>query len=382
VIIFRYLFKEVYSVLSAITFILLFLLLSNQFAVFLGRAVGGFLSLSAVLELIMLEIPILLAYLLPLGFYFAVLLSYSKLYADSEMTVLFACGVSRAKLSLITLYLAGGLALIVLGITCFANPWIVGKQRDVLAKALASASLEKITPGRFQSFDKGQWTFYTEKVSRNHSQAEKIFVAQEINDPRAPEGLTWRIMTAKSGMQREEQPGGKKILFFQDGHQYSGIPGEKKFQIVSFEKLGLFLPEPSWSKSNTELAKSTLALWQERKTNLKGAGELQLRFSLPLSIILLGLMAVPLSQVSPRQGRFGRFLPAILLYVAYANLIFIAQNSVKQGSWSPILGVWPVHLGFLILLLVLTIHQIGWVHTKRILKSTPVFFGKRASVGG
>jgi lipopolysaccharide export system permease protein len=74
--------------------------------------------------------------------------------------------------------------------------------------------------------------------------------------------------------------------------------------------------------------------------------ELQWRISVILLIPVLTLLAVPLSKVDPRQGRFARLVPAALLYGLYFMLLQVSRDAVEDGSLSPVIGMWWVHLIF------------------------------------
>ena len=105
-IIIRYFVKEVLLALLVLTIILLTIFLSNQFVHYLSRSAAGQFPGMAVLQLMLLDLPNLLGYLLPLGFFIALLLTYSRLYAESEMAVLQACGVGPGQLTVFTFVLA------------------------------------------------------------------------------------------------------------------------------------------------------------------------------------------------------------------------------------------------------------------------------------
>ena len=72
-------------------------------------------------------------------------------------------------------------------------------------------------------------------------------------------------------------------------------------------------------------------------------GELLWRIGLPVSAIVLALMAIPLSYVNPRAGRSANMLIAILIYAIYSNFISLSQAWVAQGKLSFWVGVWAVH---------------------------------------
>ena len=57
---------------------------------------------------------------------------------------------------------------------------------------------------------------------------------------------------------------------------------------------------------------------------------------------LLLLLAVPLCKSSPRQGRYGRLVVAILLFVIYYNLLATAKYWVGEGKGPTAIGLWWV----------------------------------------
>ena len=65
--------------------------------------------------------------------------------------------------------------------------------------------------------------------------------------------------------------------------------------------------------------------------------------SLPLSLFVLALLAVPLSRTSPREGRYARLGIALFVYLIYANLLSIARVWVERGIVTDDVGMWWVH---------------------------------------
>ncbi len=66
-------------------------------------------------------------------------------------------------------------------------------------------------------------------------------------------------------------------------------------------------------------------------------------------LLLLTLIAVPLSRLKPRQGRYARIGVAVLTYFFYSNLLSAAKVWVEKGILPPAIGVWWVHLIALVL---------------------------------
>lgn len=102
--------------------------------------------------------------------------------------------------------------------------------------------------------------------------------------------------------------------------------------------------------------------WRELQKSDEPAvrAERQWRLSLPVSLLLLLLLAVPLSRSSAREGKYARATYAIVIYLAYVQMQLLVVSQVRNGQWSVGAEVMWVHL-FLALC-------IGWwyyVHTRR-----------------
>ena len=81
---------------------------------------------------------------------------------------------------------------------------------------------------------------------------------------------------------------------------------------------------------------------------IEARAELQWRIAIPLSLPFLVLIAVPLSAVDPRQGRFGRMLPALLLYLGYFLLLLASRRVMEDGKLPSYIGLWWVHVVMLL----------------------------------
>ena len=77
------------------------------------------------------------------------------------------------------------------------------------------------------------------------------------------------------------------------------------------------------------------------------------RLGIPLAALNLAVLAIPLSFVNPRAGRANNFLFALLTYMIYSNLLSVSQAWVAQGRLAFGIGVWAVHVGMFLLLIVL-----------------------------
>ena len=114
------------------------------------------------------------------------------------------------------------------------------------------------------------------------------------------------------------------------------------------------IPDPDAGKLRVE-AKTMRQLMASADPN--DMSELQWRFSLPVMVLVLSLLAVPLSALRPREGRYARVALAILAYFVYSNLISAARVWIEKGQIDPRVGVWWVHLLMIALALYLLHRQ-------------------------
>lgn len=359
-ILLRYLGKEVYGALLASTFILLALLISNQFVHYLTQAAAGVIPIRTVMQMMSIQIPLLLGILLPLGLYVGILMSYGRLYTDREMIVLFACGFSKIRLLGYTFGFACIVAGVVAWIMLIVQPSVEKLKRQILLEAATASPLEKVFPGQFIKVG-SNLTFYVQKLSADHQKLYTIFAAQ----PQAhPNKTVWNITVAAEGEQMQDPKTQDHFLVLKNGYRYTGVPGQLDFQIVQYKTYGIRI-EPNAIPADTRVDTiSTKTLWQDRHQRLAYETELQWRLSLPIMALVLTLIALPLSRVDPRQGRFARLLPALLIYTAYLNLLFAGKIWLGKGQIPPYIGLWGIHLIFLGLGIVLIGYFIGWRQIK------------------
>lgn len=358
-IIFRYLIKEITAVFVVITAILLFIFLSNQLVRYLGYAAEGRLIGTILTHLLLLEIPNLISLLLPLGLFLGVLLAYGRLYVDNEMTVLSACGMSQTRLTVITVCCGIVVAVLVGTLTL----WIVPKmyaQREQLITQVKDSIVSTLLPGRFQTMANGQQVFYIETMSRDRQQVHNVFIAQRSKHTAQEAGGEWSIFSAQSGHQYTDKNTGDQFVVATQGYRYQGTPGQKDYRIAQFGKYGVRIPKPSLASNDLQKTKPTISLWQNRQDSAAVQAELQWRLALPISSILLALLAVPLSRVKPRQGKYAQLLPSILIYIVYANMLFVSRSWVADNVIPATLGIWTIHAALLLMTLFLWLNQTHW----------------------
>ena len=339
-ILFRYLAKEVGMTLLGLITILVLIFMSNQVMLYLNRAANGVIPGMLVVQLLLLELPNLLCLLLPLGFYFAVLVSYGRLYADSEMVILHACGYSSWRLLMHTLCMAAAVAALIIGLISL-TPRLAYQRMKLLQTTGVQTLIQTIVPGRFRSVMGDKYVFFVESMNAQHTQASGIFVAKRIDEAGK---FGWDVITAQTGSAQEDAQTGEAYLRLNEGNHYQGLPGHADFKIASFRHYEARLPHQQVIQNNDIRAMPFKQLLPWDNTNLNKAAELQWRISIPLMVFCLAIVGVPMSKVNPRSGKFAKLLPGVLLAFLYANFMFISRNWIAAAKIPIWMGMWWLHL--------------------------------------
>jgi lipopolysaccharide export system permease protein len=347
-IIFRYFTKEVICTTLAVTSSVIFIFICNQLVRYLGGIAHGKYAADMLFRLVSLQVPFLFGLLLPMGLFFGLLLIYSRLYADSEMTVLMTSGMSRKQLLGMTMIISMIVCVIVSVLVLTINPVISNKRYNLVNLAKVKTAFQMITPGRFQSSMDGKKVFYTRKLSDDDEKMEDVFVAQQVDTRSDTIGVadarSWIVFSALDGHQEVDEKTGDRFMVMNDGYRYEGIPGQKDFQVVKYKNCKMRLRVPSLLKRDKKVKELTTRELLQGAQDENYMAELQWRLSMPISVIILSFLAIPLSRVRPKEGRFNQFLPAILVYIVYVNLLFLARYWLEDGMTPPWLGLWWVHM--------------------------------------
>ncbi|WP_339486163.1 LPS export ABC transporter permease LptF [Pseudomonas sp. EL_65y_Pfl2_R95] len=344
-IVFRYLSREVLTTMSAVSAVLLVIIMSGRFIKYLAQAAQGVLDPSVLFLIMGFRLPGFLQLILPLGLFLGFLLAYGRMYLDSEMTVLSATGMSQQRLMKYSLAPATLVALLVAWLSFGLAPQGVSQVARILNEQDALTEFDTLVPGRFQSMGEGTRVTYTEKLSNDRSELGGIFISEKRLSTKGDKERGITVLVAESGRQ-EVQDDGSRYLILENGYRYDGNPGQADYRAIKYDEYGVLLPKPEVSADVSEReAMPTRDLIGSDNQRYKS--ELQWRISLPILVFVVTLMAVPLSRVNPRQGRFLKLLPAILLYMGYLSILIAARGALDKGRIPYGLGLWWVHAVFI-----------------------------------
>lgn len=344
-ILFRYLTREILQTMAAVAGVLLLVIMGSRFIRYFSSAAEGDIPVSILSSLMLYHLPGFLELILPLAFFLGILLAYGQLYLNSEITVLVACGTSPVKLlqvsmvsSVVVVVLVGLCSLWLTPAGALHNELLIEEQRSRL-------DFSSLTPGRFQDFGDGR-TAYIASLDEDALRMQEVFISErQRRSDGSPETMVTR---AASGYQVTDDEAGTRFLVLDDGERFSVEPGLGQAERLVFDSYAVRL---SGTVLDADLAGAEYATTARLMASPQPAfqAQLQWRLSLPLMVLILTLMAMPLSKVNPRQGRFAKLLPAVFLYVAYLSLLLATLDAIGSGSWPVAVGMWPVHGVFLAL---------------------------------
>ena len=336
-IVFRYLLGEVFKSQLAVFVILITIILSQRFVKILADASEGELPGQMVLALISLKLPQLAVLILPLAAFLGVLIAFGRIYAESEMTVLHATGISEWYITRLVVGFSLLISVAAAGLMMYISPWASQQELAMLAKAESDSGLSTLIPGRFQQTSNEKAVVFVQDMNRDGTMLSRVFLAQMPTE----QSPTHSVVYAESGTVTEDASGAQKLVLSQ-GRRYAGSVDEPQYDVLEFGRYEIQIREQQVEQRRQKI--SALSTDELLKTpGGEAAAEWHWRLAIPLSIPILMMLAVPLSRVNPRQGKFGRMLPALALYLVYYILMIVSRSLIGDEKIPAWLGMWWLH---------------------------------------
>lgn len=318
----RYLTKEILKSQIAILFILLLIFFCQQLVRVLGSAANGNIPADLVLSLLGLGMPAMAQLMLPLCLFVALLLTLGRLYAESEITVMRACGVGPNLLVRVALILSVFTGALAAYNALWLSPWAINQQSKIVENAKANPNMSALSSGQFITTNNNGVVLFIDNIKNNQINDVYVFQTQATQNAKPS------VLVAEYG-ELKSLPNGDQILTLQNSQRIEGSAVLPDFRIAHFDEYQAYLGhrEADAKAKEAEILSMSQLLKSESKSPAEMA-ELHWRITLILAEPLMALIAVPLSRVNPRQGRFAKILPALLLYLIY----FLLQSSLKSAG--------------------------------------------------
>ena len=355
----RYIFREAIKTWVTATAALLCILLTNQFARILGDVAKDKLPKEAIVELIALTGVQYLTILVPIGLFLSILMTIGRLYANSEMSALLACKIGMGSIYRPILLLTIPLVILAGMVTIYFGPKALLSIEEINNEARQKIDLDSIEPGRFIVDERLGTVIYAEEVT-NAGELKNVFF-QYLNQSRELE-----VIIANRGDQIESNDDMQRYFVLYNGKRYVGQPGSTDYTIMEFEEHGIPYTIPEIIKSEPEVKTMRFSALFEFNDRNKNA-EFHWRIGIPISTLILALLAIPMSKSEPRQGQYNKIFIGIVTFIIYFNLLSAGRSWLENGLIDYRFGLWWVHLIMVFVLFLLQIKDINphWYRLNR-----------------
>jgi lipopolysaccharide export system permease protein len=330
----RALIREFTSMGVVVFAILLGIVVLSQLIRLLGDSVGGSLPVEAVLILMGFSALNYLPVLLSVTLFMAVLLTLTRSYSDSEMVVWFCTGSGLTRWIRPVMWFSTPVVGVIALLSLVLSPWAMSKVDDIKHRLDNADDVAVATPGVFRESRQADRVFFLENLDKASNRVGNIFV-QSVEQGKVG------VMVAKQGFQ-ETAANGDRFLVLLNGSRYEGTPGQQDYRIVEFERYAMRI-EASETKLKEPSPKAYSTLYLLQNQTPWNLSELHWRLGLPISALILALLAIPLSFVNPRAGRSLNLMVALVIYMVYNNLISVTNTWVGQSKMSASMGLLGLH---------------------------------------
>lgn len=346
-IIIRYLVRETLKSQIAILFILLLIFFCQNLVRVLGDAVDGDVPTNLVLSLLALGVPKMAQLILPLSLFLGLLMTLGRLYTESEITVMHACGLGKRTLIIAAMILALMTSAVAAVNVFWAGPLASRYQEVVLSQAKANPNIAGLAEGQFTPSQDGNAVLFIGNVKGRTF--NDVFLAQlRPNGNQRPS-----VVVAEHG-NINQMKDGSQVVTLDRGTRFEGTALLRDFRITDFTDYQAVIGHRTVAVDSGQAEQMPMnTLWKSDDPDARA--EFHWRLTLLASVVLMALLVVPLSVVNPRQGRVLSMLPAILLYLIFFLLQSSLRSNAGKGKLDPMIWLWAVNAFYFIIALALNL---------------------------
>lgn len=347
--IYRYLFREVMLSFLAVAFVLLLIFASGRFVKYLGEVAAGSFSGDVLFSIMLYRMPGFIELILPLAFFLGVMLTYGRLYVESEMIVLQACGFSKRRLLLYTQGPAVVVMLVVVLFTTWLTPLGWSHFYRIWNDPATFSGLSTIVAGSFKRLGDSGAVIYTSEINQQKTEMKDVFVVTSGQRGNQNE-LT--LVKASEAKVVALGPYDRYIELYR-GVEYSGEPGRLDFRASRYGEYGQRI---EYSRKEVESVDSVEGMPTLAIAGSQDAREQAVffwRVALPLVVPVIALIGLALSETSHRRGRYVKLLPGVIICILYIAALLGVRSALEKGKVPSGLAFFIVHLFFLLLGLLL-----------------------------
>jgi lipopolysaccharide export system permease protein len=302
-------------------------------------------GIGSVLSILVLTMPFLLVYIIPMSLLIAVLLTFLRLSSDHEITAMKNAGISLFQIAKPVMAMALAAYLLTSLVAIWAQPRGERTLKTLLhTLAFEQASLhlkERVFLSDFKNL-----VLYINRIDANQTLYD-LFVYDNRNEKNP------QTIVAKKGYLNTDQARKTLSLFLEEGSINTLEKNLGAAQKIEFRNYNLLLDlrpllaeEKKRQLSETEM---TLGQLSQSIAAFKGKKdkkyyllrlEWHRKFSLPFACLVLTLTAIPLGIQGRFSGRSWAVVLGMVLSIFYYLLYSMFFNFGERGWIHPGLGLW------------------------------------------
>jgi len=361
---FRYLLAEQTIILFVSVFVLTIVLFLGRSLRYTEYLFAGGSGLADFLKLLLYSLPYIFAFTVPMATLIAVLVTFSRLSLDNEITAMKAAGISFYQMIPPVAVLTLCASLVTFCLMAFIMPrGNIGVQLaivEIVQSRVQLALKERVFNSQFDGL-----VFFINEISADGSGMQEIF----ITDERSPK-LTRTIM-AEEGFVLN-QPEEKQIIFrLLRGTIIRVDETMSAVQTINFRTYDFRVDMESLGLGGEVFQKGPRDLdIFELKSNLRSVKrgtrdynylllEYHKRLSLPFACLVMGFLAAPLGVQAGAASRFRGVVMGLVLFLLYYVCISAASALGEDGTLPPAITMWVPTVAFGVLAIIM------WVKTAR-----------------
>ena len=301
----------------------------------------GIIPNDSILTILVFSLLKYLPILLTLTLFLTILLTLSRWFKDSEMMIWFSSGLGLTSFIRPILFFSLPIILLIGFLSLYLSPWATQKSEEYKAGLKNRDELATISPGSFKESKSKDRVFYVEGFGDLGSKVKNVFVQSEQNGKLG-------IIVSNEGSRVSTNTNDEYIVL-KKGKRYEVNHENNHFTEIKFSDYGFLVEKklPPIIDVNQVEAMPTLLLLLTKGN--REIAEFVWRVSLPISGIVLIILAIPLSFINPRSGRSVNIIIAIMIFAIYNNLMGVTQSYINLGKLNPYIGGSIVHLFILLI---------------------------------
>jgi lipopolysaccharide export system permease protein len=285
-----------------------------------------------------------LATILTVSLFASIVVTFGRMYRDSEMAIWFASGLQLSRFVKPVLQTFWPVLLVVGLLLMFAWPWVNGNSAELRDRYAQRTDLARVSPGVFQTSADGRRVFFVERDPADELGVRNVFAMSNKDELET-------VVSARSG--HLEAEGEERFVLLESGQRSDVNRETGETTLAGFERYRMLMNIKAMRRTQEQPPRNMRTVDLLREPTLKNQGELVWRFGLLMAAVNLALIAIGLSHVNTRRPNNWNLVFALLGSLAYFNVVNLTQSWVTSGRIGMTTAFVSLHGGAFLLALLL-----------------------------